>query len=168
MGLYIVLYYVKLFALDHNITPEISEYLLIIINLSALPGRLIPGYFADRIGSINVQFSVALLSMILTFCLMTIRSAVSLVVFAILFGFSTGAFMGLPAAGVVNLSADKSKIGTRLGITLAFVGIGVLVDNPIAGTILGANKNWVGLTSWCGTLLAASSVSMAACRISKE
>ncbi|KAK7741826.1 hypothetical protein SLS53_004891 [Cytospora paraplurivora] len=168
MGLYVVFYYIQLLALARTtVSSTLADYLLVIINGSSLFGRLIPGYYADRIGSINVQTSVALMSAILTFCLLAIRDTPGLIVFSVLYGFAAGAFMGLPAAGVVSLSADKSKIGTRLGMTLLLVGIGVLVSSPIAGAILGEDQNWVGLIVWCGVLLVASSVSMAASRIVK-
>lgn len=75
--------------------------------------------------------------------------------------------MGLPAAGVVNLTADKSRIGTRLGMTLACVGCGVLVSTPIAGAILNGKGGWVGLVVWCGVLLTASCIAMSASRVSK-
>lgn len=67
----------------------------------------------------------------------------------------------------VLLSADQSKIGIRLGMTLATVGFGVLVSNPIASAILGNHRNWVGLIAWCGALLVASRVCLAASRIVK-
>ncbi|ROW07068.1 hypothetical protein VPNG_06651 [Cytospora leucostoma] len=168
MGLYVIFYYIQLLALARtSVSSTLADYLLVIINGSSLFGRLIPGYYADRIGSINVQTTVALMSAILTFCLLAIRDTPGLIVFSVLYGFAAGAFMGLPAAGVVSLSADKSKIGTRLGMTLLLVGIGVLVSSPIAGAILGEEQNWVGLIVWCGVLLVASSVSMAASRIVK-
>ena len=52
-------------------------------------------------------------------------------------------------------------------MTLAFVGFGVLVSNPIAGAILGGERNWVGLIAWCGSLLATAGASMVASRIVK-
>ncbi|KAI5921762.1 MFS general substrate transporter [Camillea tinctor] len=168
MGLYIVFYYVELFGLDQtSVSPSLAEYLLAIINASSVAGRLIPGYYADKIGSVNMQTLMTIVSTILTFCLFAIRTEAALVVFCVLYGFSTGAFIGLSATGVVVLSPDKSKIGTRLGMTLCFIGFGVLVSNPIAGAILGSDDNWTGLIAWCGALLAASSISMAASRASK-
>ncbi|KAI1505676.1 MFS general substrate transporter [Biscogniauxia marginata] len=168
MGLYIIFYYIQLFVLDWtSISPSLAEYLLVIINGSSLAGRLIPGYYANKIGSINMQTIMAVVSTILTFCLIAIRTEPALAILCVLYGFSAGAFLGLPAAGVVNLSLDKSKIGTRLGMTLSFVGFGVLVSNPIAGAILGNGNNWVGLIVWGGVLLAASSMSMVASRIVK-
>lgn len=169
MGLYVVFNYIQLLALSRtNASSNLADYLLVIINASSLPGRLIPSYYADKIGSVNVQTAVALASAVLVFALIAVRTAASVIAVSVLFGFMAGAFMGLPAAGVVSLSADKSKIGTRLGMTLAFVGVGVLVSNPIAGAILGSDDgNWVGLLGWAGALLAASSVAMAASRVAK-
>lgn len=168
MGFYVIFYYIQLYALDETSVPaRLASYMLVIVNAGSLPGRLIPGYYADRIGSINVQTAVALIGAILTFCLTAIKNTAGLVVYSILYGFAAGAFMGLPAAGVVRLSADKSKIGTRLGMTLATVGCGVLVSNPIAGAVLNGRGGWLGLVMWCGALLAVSSIGMAASRVCK-
>ncbi|KAI0839342.1 major facilitator superfamily domain-containing protein [Hypoxylon sp. FL0890] len=168
MGFYIVLNYIELLALARtNTTPHLAGYLLVIINAASLPGRLVPGYYADQIGSINVQTTVVLAGVVLTFSLLTIRTAAGLIVFSSLYGFMAGAFLGLPASGIVNLSSDKSKIGTRLGMTLSFIGFGLLVSNPIAGAILGSGQNWVGLIIWCGVLLAASGACLTVSRVLK-
>ncbi|KAI1477673.1 MFS general substrate transporter [Daldinia eschscholtzii] len=168
MGIYIIFYFIQLFALSRvPIATSLADNLVVILNAASLPGRLISGYCADRIGPINVQTLVALTSAILTFSLFAIRTEAALLVYMILYGFFAGAFMGLPAAGIVRLCDDGSKIGTRIGMTLAFVGFGVLVSNPIAGAILGRGNNWVGLVSWCGALLVASSLMLIASRIVK-
>ncbi|PGG99635.1 hypothetical protein GX51_06190 [Blastomyces parvus] len=168
MGFYIIFYYIELYAhQESSASATLQSYLLVIINASSLPGRVILSYYADKIGSINVQTIVAFTGAILTFCLIAIKNSPGLVVYCVIYGFSAGAFMGLPAAGVVSLSADKSKIGARLGMTLAVVGCGVLVSSPIAGAILGGRGGWVGLIVWCGALLMASFISMAASRIRK-
>ncbi|KAK5994189.1 MFS-type transporter dbaD [Cladobotryum mycophilum] len=170
MGIYVVLYYIELFALYRtDVSATLSNWLLVIINTSSLLGRLSLGHFADRLGSINVQTTVGLASAVLTFCLLAIRTVPSLVVYSVLYGFAAGAFMALPAAGVISLSEDKSKIGTRLGMTLGFVGVGVLVSNPIAGAILGdgQHQDWVGVISWCGALMIASGLALVASRVMK-
>jgi hypothetical protein len=107
------------------------------------------------------------MSAIPTFCLLAIRTVPALVVFGVVSGFSAGAFIGLPAAGIAMLAAGRSKIGTRVGTTLAFVGFAVLVNNPTAGAILGADQNLVGLIVSCGVLFVASTISMATSRILK-
>ena len=168
MGLYIIFYYVQLYALlEGGVASALAPYTLVVVNASSCFGRVIPGFYADKVGSINVQTIVAFISASLTFCLIAIRNMPGLIVYSVLYGLFAGAFMGLPGAGVARLSSDRSKIGIRLGMTLAFVGFGVLVSNPIAGAILGAERNWVGLILWCGSLLATAGASMVASRITK-
>lgn len=163
-----MLYYIELLALERtDVSPHLAGYLLVILNAASLPGRIIPGYFADRVGCLNTQAVVALAGAVLTFSMLAVQTTAALIVVTVLYGFMTGAFMGLPAASIVNLSPDKSKIGTRLGMTLAFIGFGMLISNPIAGAILSDDENWVGLVVWCGALLAASFIGLTVSRILK-
>ncbi|KAI1177092.1 MFS general substrate transporter [Nemania sp. FL0916] len=168
MGFYVVFNYIQLFAIHRSIsTASLDSYLLVIVNASSLVGRVIGGYYSDKIGSIHMQALVNLIAAILSYSLLAVYSTAGLVIYSVLFGAASGVFTGLPAAGVVTLSPDKSKIGTRLGLTLVYVGIGVLVGNPIAGAILGQNNNWVGLVVFCATLLFGSSVLILASRVAK-
>ncbi|KAI0480016.1 major facilitator superfamily domain-containing protein [Xylaria cf. heliscus] len=166
-GFYIVLNYIQLFAIEHSIPTSIANNVLVIINASSLVGRLGGGFYADKIGSIHAQSLAAFIAAILTYALLAINTAAGLVVYSILFGFTAGTFTGLPATGVVSLSADKTKIGTRLGMVLAYVGVGVLVGNPIAGAILGRNGNWTGLITFCASLLIVSGGTIVASRVMK-
>lgn len=169
MGLYIVFYYIELYTLDQtSANKSVAEYVLVILNIASLPGRVIAGYYADKIGSVNILTMLVLISTIMTACLLAIGTSAGVIVYCILYGFFSGAFMGLPAAGVINLTDDKSKIGARLGMTLGIVGLGVLISNPIAGAILGDENNWKGLVGWCCALLVAGTASMMASRIIKS
>jgi predicted MFS family arabinose efflux permease len=169
MGLYIVITYFQLFALARtSVSPGLADSLLIIINAGSLVGRVILGYFADVIGSVNMQSAVALVATILTFSLLAVRTPAAVVVIAVLFGIASGTFLGLPVASIVRLSDDPSKIGTRIGMTLLFVGIGALISYPIAGAILaGTGDTWLHLILFAGLLLAASTVVLGFSRISK-
>ncbi|KAH9905816.1 major facilitator superfamily domain-containing protein [Xylariomycetidae sp. FL2044] len=165
MGFYVMFYYIELLALAcTDASPVLSGYLLVILNASSIPGRLIPGHYADQVGSVTMQLLVLFAATVLAFSLLAIHTVLGLVVFAVLYGFMSGAFMGLAAASIVRLSSDKSKIGTRIGMTLTLVGFGVLISNPVAGSILGDGENWVGLIVWCGSLLAGASLAFAASR----
>ncbi|CAD6450507.1 6dde2068-41d6-464d-8dad-072732efd642 [Sclerotinia trifoliorum] len=154
--------------LNSSSSPVQANYLLVTIKGSSLFNRTILGFYADKIGSINVQTIVAITSAILTFCLIAIRSSAGLVIYTLLYGFSAGAFMAPPTAGVAGLSDDHSKVSIRLGMTLEFVRSGVLVSTSIAGAILSRdNGSWVGLTVWCGVLPTADAVSMMASRTAR-
>ncbi|KAI1358620.1 major facilitator superfamily domain-containing protein [Xylaria arbuscula] len=168
MGLYVVTTYFQLYALSRmNVTTNVSDNLLVIINAGSLVGRVILGYFADMIGSINMQTAMALVATILAFSLLAVHTSAAIIAVAVLFGISSGTFLGLPVASIVRLSDDPSKIGTRIGMTLLFVGIGALISYPIAGAILGDSDNWLGLILFSGVLLATSTIILAICRITK-
>ncbi|MCJ1324222.1 hypothetical protein MMC10_000884 [Thelotrema lepadinum] len=177
MGLYVIFYYIQLYALlEVTIPSSTADSLLVIITAASLPGRIIPGYIADKASSINVQAVVGLVCTFLTFCLLEIASLGGLIAYSVLYGFFSCAFMGLLAAAVATLTADHSKMDSRLGMTLGFVGLSVLVSNPIDGAILeiGTNRSgndkdkfWKGLIVWCGALLAASAISITGARTAK-
>ncbi|KAL9112044.1 MAG: hypothetical protein Q9227_003664 [Pyrenula ochraceoflavens] len=173
MGLYIIFYYVQFYAIRKiDASSPVVNYLLTILNATSLLGRVVAGFYADKIGSINMQAAVALISALLTYCLIAIRNIPGLIVFCLLYGASAGAFQGLPAAGIATLCDDPSTIGIRIGMTLAFVGVGVLVSNPIAGAILGPISardagDWTGLIVWCAVLLTASGICMVAARTAR-
>jgi len=170
MGLYIIMTYIKLLALGRtSISSSLADNLLLIINAGSFIGRVVLGYLADRTGPVNMQSVLALVSALLAFCLLVIRTPTGLMVFAVLFGMASGAFMGLPVASIVKMSDDPHKIGTRIGMTLLFVGIGALISYPTGGTIIGnsTNENWVGMVVYSGTLLAGSAMALAIGRIDK-
>ena len=73
-----------------------------------------------------------------------------------LYGFFCGSFVSLPGPTVVTLSPNLGVIGTRIGMSGAFAGTGLLIGSPIAGAILGGPGGWTGLKVWCGLLLAVS------------
>ncbi|KAI0430919.1 hypothetical protein F5Y09DRAFT_306494 [Xylaria sp. FL1042] len=121
MGLYVVTTYFQLYALARtNVTTNISDNLLIIINAGSLVGRVVLGCFADITGSINMQTAMALVATILVFSLLTVHTSAEIIVVAGFFGISSGTFLGLPVASIVRLSDDPSKIGTRIGMTMLF------------------------------------------------
>ncbi|KAI0142255.1 MFS general substrate transporter [Xylariaceae sp. FL1272] len=165
-GFSIMLNYVQLFAVDHSLH-SIADYILVIVNASSLIGRVVGGYCADFVGSIAVQATVAFLAAILTYILLAIRTEAGLVVYAVIFGIAFGAFTGLPGTSVFSLSDDKRRIGTRLGMALGYVGIGVLIGSPIAGAILGAREDWTGLIGFCASVLLVSGVAVTTSRILK-
>ncbi|KAL9084573.1 MAG: hypothetical protein Q9165_007998 [Trypethelium subeluteriae] len=168
MGLYIVLYYVGLFALGQTSVPaKLSSDILIILNASSTVGRIALSALADTVGPAHVPSFTALISAVLVFCLLVVADGSALVGWPVVFGLVAGGFMGLPAAGVVSVSSVKTRIGTRLGMTLGIVGCGVLVAEPIAGAILDNEGGWTGLIGWCAALLIASALSIGAARLSK-
>lgn len=67
-----------------------------------------------------------------------------------------------------EISRETSDvIGTRLGMALAFGGVGLLIGGPIAGALL-TGAGWMGLQVWAGTLVMVSGACLFCVRVLKD
>ena len=168
MGIYIFFVYVQLYALlECNMDRNLALYLLAIVNAGSVFGRIIPSYFADKIGPLNIFIPFAFITALLTFSWIAIKDPAGLVVFCVLYGFFSGTFVSLPGPMGVSLSPNMKTIGRRLGVSVAFSGTGLLIGNPIAGLITRNGRNWTGLQIWAGVLVVVSGCFVLAARVLK-
>lgn len=168
MGVYIVFFYMQLYALTRCKTGNTTASLLLpIINAGSLVGRLIPNYLSDKYtGPMNMQIPFAFSVAILAFGWIAVKSTAGVLVFSILYGFTSGAFVSLGGPICFSVTSDPSTVGTRLGFLTAVCGIGLLIGNPIAGAIWN-NGDWLGLQIWTALLLLVSAFFQLAARIAK-
>ena len=68
------------------------------------------------------------------------------------------------------INSESSKIGTRLGIISAAVGIGALIGSPVCGAIIASNKgSYAGAQAFSGgTLLVGGLVVLAAREVKRR
>ncbi|KAF7860283.1 hypothetical protein EAF04_008411 [Stromatinia cepivora] len=167
MGLNIPFYYISSYAMDENIMSSNSAfYMLSTINAASIFGRIIPNYFADKFGPLNIIIPGTLIASVVAFSWTGIHSVGGLVVFAILYGFSTGCFVSIPPTVIVSLSPHFGVVGTRMGMTFAVGGLGLLIGTPVAGQIL-SNSGYVPTIGFCGALLLATVACFVAARLCK-
>lgn len=82
------------------------------------------------------------------------QSPAGAVVFALLYGFTSGSFVALIPAVVAQLS-PTAELGLRLGTNSLAVSVAVLFGNPIAGALLtAANGSFIGLQLFAGLTMA--------------
>ena len=170
MGLYVPFFYIQSYAINAqktHIDPSLAFYLLVILNAASLFGRIIPNFLADKTGPLNMLFPCAAISALLAFCWIAIHSEAGLIIFCILYGFFSGTFVSLPPTTVVSLSPSLDVVGTRMGMSFAFAGFGLLVGNPVAGAILGTGTNFVGVQAFCGGTVAAAAMLVFIARVFK-
>ncbi|KAF6240567.1 hypothetical protein HO173_001237 [Letharia columbiana] len=168
MGIYVTFFYIQLFALEKTaINANLASYLLPIINAASTIGRLIPNFFADKTGPLNIQVPFAFILAVLCFGWIGIKSTAGSIVFCLLYGFFAGSFVSLPGVTIISLSPNLATIGIQLGMSFLIAGLGLLVGEPIAGAILRGHGGWIGLQVWCGVLLGLSGIFSLAARIAK-
>jgi MFS family permease len=196
IGLYVTFFYISFYGQQQRITNEsMSFYLVPILNAGSVFGRTLPNWLSDYTGPLNTvvpgMFSIlnfenvymlhdtdhclgALITGALILCLMAVKSSAALIVEAVLLGFFSGIYIALPPVIFVQLTPDKSKIGTRIGMGFALLGAGVLAGGPGGGGILqrhgdGPNDplDWHGTWIYGGVCTIASAAIMSVVRVMK-
>ncbi|KAF2490826.1 MFS general substrate transporter [Lophium mytilinum] len=166
IGIYIPFFYIQSYALDRGVNPHLVFYLVTILNAASIFGRLGPNYVADRIGPLNVLIPCCIITALLGFCWIAIDSTAGIVVFCILYGFFSGAFVTLPPTIIVGLSPSLSVLGARMGMSFSLAAFGSLIGTPVAGVIL-KKYGWVGLQAFCGASVGAASIAIIVTRMKK-
>ncbi|KAI4121192.1 MAG: hypothetical protein LQ341_007439, partial [Variospora aurantia] len=92
------------------------------------------------------------------------RGNVPYILFAALYGFSTGAFVSLAPALVAQIS-DVREIGVRTGAMFGAISVAALVGNPIGGTLVSnEGGDYLHLQIFCGIMMLGGSMVFVASR----
>ena len=163
MGFYVFYSFVGPWVVDtgldaHGVAPV---YFLAVINAASSFGRLLPNFLSDVVGPLNVQGPAMLVAGVLTLCWIAVHSLAPLLVLCVLYGFFSGALIGLPPAAVASLTQDMNRFGARMGLAFGFLAIGSLVGTPITGAIIGNGRgggnDYDGARIWSGVTIVAGS-----------
>ena len=133
----------------------------------SLFGRILPGWIADRVGRFNVMIFTSFFSGIIVLALWChAHTNASVIVFAALFGFSSGAFVSISPALVAQIS-DVRQIGVRNGSLFAVISVAALTGSPIAGAIsTHQHGRFDGLQIFAGSFMLVGALFFTAARIS--
>ena len=133
--------------------------------MSSIVGRIAPGFAGDKFGRFNIMIFITALSAIITLALwIPGKSTGAIIAYAILFGFSSGGFIGLAPTLIAQVS-DIRQIGVRVGTSFAVQSFGALTGSPIAGAIVDSqNGDFWGLQLFCGLTMVVSVVAFVAGR----
>jgi len=137
LGMYTVLTYIDVAGVSFGLDPNFSFYLVSIANAGSAVGRMGGGLLADRVGPINTLIPLTLVAAGTTFAWPYCTTKAALIPLAIIYGISSGAFMGLCAATPASPSnpVDPRDHGRRVGMLFSIAAIGSLVGPPISGAI---------------------------------
>jgi MFS family permease len=80
-----------------------------------------------------------------------------LIVFALVYGFFSGAFISLPPATIGSVTKDMSQFGARLGLAVTINGFGLLSGPPIAGAIISSKSGYTGASIFAGVVVCVGS-----------
>ncbi|KAG6856214.1 hypothetical protein H0H87_006550 [Tephrocybe sp. NHM501043] len=160
-GLYFPIFFLQLNAIKNGITPSLAFNTLVILNGASTVGRVLPNLLAAHVGVLNVMIPCVLISGVLAFCTVALNDAVGTIVFAIFYGFFSGAYASLLSPMVASLAKKDSEIGARLGICFTFTGASVWKDIcPFTHDLLIiSSQNKIGFGGLIGTPIAGALLS---------
>ncbi|KAF7347948.1 MFS general substrate transporter [Mycena sanguinolenta] len=144
LGVFVPYFYLQLFSFSRGINAEFLTWTIPILNAGAMPGRVLPNFLADRYGTLNVLLPAAFLSGTIMWALLGITNDAGVVVFALFYGFVSGAFLTLvsPTIAAFSTSPTMNDIGLRIGISYSVIGLALLGGTPIAGALLTSSYIW--------------------------
>ena len=168
MGLYVLYFYIELYAMQEcHMGEDLAPYTIAMANAGAALGRLGPNYLADTSGPMNFYIPFIFVTGLLAFCWIAVHSSAGLIVFSVTYGFFSASLVSLIGPITVEISTENSDmIGTRLGMALAFGGVGLLIGSPIAGALL-TSRGWIGQQVWSGSLVMACGICLLCVRVLK-
>ncbi|KAM0786322.1 hypothetical protein ACM66B_001797 [Microbotryomycetes sp. NB124-2] len=154
MSIFFPFFYLPTFAESKQLPKSLVFYCLAILNASSIFGRTIPNIVADRVGPFNVLIPMCVMTCVLVWAMFGADNVGGAIAFAILYGFSSGAYVSLVTPALVTLAKSPAEIGARSGIAFIFVGLGSLVGTPVSGALLRRTPNFVAPICWSGVGLA--------------
>ncbi|KDQ11738.1 hypothetical protein BOTBODRAFT_162565 [Botryobasidium botryosum FD-172 SS1] len=150
-----------------------SLYCITFLSVGSVVGRVVMGFFSDRLGRFNVFVACLLISGILVLAMwLHCTSTATLIAFAVLFGFFTGGCESLVPACAGQISSQRMT-GNRLGLMWAIGSFASLVSGPIGGALvahssLSGHEGYSGAIIFSGVAFFISAVCILASRLATD
>lgn len=124
-GLFVPIGYISSYSLAHHLSMSFSYQILAILNVGSFFGRAIPGYLADVFGRLNALILTVVLSLLCNAILWLLAgsSIALLVIYALLFGFSSGSNISLTPVCIGELCKTENY-GRYYATTYTIVSFG--------------------------------------------
>jgi MFS family permease len=136
LGLFTPFFYLPTFAVEHGMSTQLASYLVAILNGSSFFGRVLGGVLADKFGRLNLLTGAGVCTGVLIFCWQKMTTNATMILFAVLYGFFSGAIVSLMSAALAQVPKDPKNIGTYMGMGMAVVSIATLIGPPINGALV--------------------------------
>lgn len=154
-GLYFAFFYIGSYGRNIlGVSYQQSINLLLVQICMGFVFRLLPTYYADKVGSLNTLIPFVFLCGVMMYGWIGIHSVETLYVFAVIYGSASAVIQALWPAGIVSLSRtpDLKKSGVRMGMAFTIVSFSSFTGPPLAGALIQHNGgNYTYANIWAGT-----------------
>ncbi|KAF2822560.1 MFS general substrate transporter [Ophiobolus disseminans] len=154
-GLYFAFFYIGSYGRNVlGVSYQQSINLLLVQICMGFVFRLLPTYYADKVGSLNVLIPFVFVCSIMMFSWIGIKSVGTLYVFAVIYGSGSAVIQALWPAIISSMSRDQDlkKAGVRMGMAFTIVSFSSFTGPPLAGALIQAkNGDYTYANIWAGT-----------------
>ncbi|KAJ9134511.1 MFS general substrate transporter [Coniochaeta hoffmannii] len=166
-ALFIPLTYISSYALAQGFGEAFSFRIVTVLNAGSVVGRVVPGWYADVIGPFNANMISVAVTVVACFgvWLPAGGTTAGLVVFAVLFGFTSGSNISLVPVSIGRLCRTQ-EYGRYYATCYTIVSVAALIGIPIAGRILTAcHGDYWGLIVTTGVVYVAALVAFGGAKV---
>ncbi|KAG9853003.1 MFS monocarboxylate transporter-like protein, partial [Aureobasidium melanogenum] len=152
-GLYFAFFYVGSYGRNViGMSSHDSIDLLLTMVAVGFLWRLLPNYFSDRLGAVNVMLPFTLVCGVMMYGWTGIHSKASLFVFAAIYGSGSAGLQSMFPAGLSSLTTDPKKTGVQMGMGFTIVSFACLTGPPLAGALISHDHgHYLPAQVWAGT-----------------
>ncbi|EJU01033.1 hypothetical protein DACRYDRAFT_53554, partial [Dacryopinax primogenitus] len=104
--------------------------------------RTLPNLVADKVGIFPVFIPCLIIAGAIVFAMFAISSIPAVVIFCLLYGFFSGAYISLLGPMFAAMADHPSEMGARMGFAFALVGVAALIGTPIDGALVGSGPEY--------------------------
>lgn len=122
LGLFSPFFYITTWTVSLGLNADMAFYMVSIINAASLPGRIIPGLLADKLGAFNIVILMTAFSGIVCMCWTTATRMGGIVVLSLAYGLASGAVIGIQGLCVASLVQPK-QYGVGMGFVFSILSI---------------------------------------------
>ena len=139
-GLYFAFFFVGAFGRNVlGMSYPASINVLLVMACMGLVFRVLPNFFADRIGPLNMIVPFAFVCGLMMFVWISIDSPAGLFGFGAAYGIGAAGIQSMFPATLASLTDDLSKAGVRMGMGFSIVSLACLTGAPLAGALIQVN-----------------------------
>ncbi|KAJ9142962.1 Riboflavin transporter MCH5 [Pleurostoma richardsiae] len=150
IGLFVPTFFLPSFAVTIGVKPTLASYLVALFNAASIPGRILPGVLADKFGRLNMLFAAGVSTTIIVFCWTAVDSTAGVILYALAFGFSSGAIISGGSVAMTLCPSDPSHIGTYMGQGMALAATATLLGPPVTGVMLDKYGGFLEISMFAG------------------
>jgi len=136
LGLYDPLFFGQTFSGVKGFPENITNYIVAIMNVGCLIGRLAFGSLADKFGAFNLLSLGSTLTGICILCWLSVHSSSELIAWGIMYGIVSGSFVSLAPAATAQITEDMSRFGGRAGLLFGAMGLASIGSAPMAAALV--------------------------------